>query len=184
MSSNANSQDYKTKRLVVTAMMICLIVLGTLLFRIPIPMTHGYIHLGDAMIYLGILLLGRKSGAVAASLGSALGDVLGGYAFWAPWTIIIKFAMAWLSGFIIDRRASHHEPGSRGLTMLYISAMAAGGIVMCAGYLVAERTMYGIWSTALIGLPWNIGQFIGGIIVALALNQGMSRIPYIKRLLS
>ena len=50
MSSNAS--DIRTNRLVFTSLMTCLVLLGTLLFRIPVPMTQGYVHLGDAMIYI------------------------------------------------------------------------------------------------------------------------------------
>ena len=78
---SSNSSDIRTNKLVFTALMTCLVLLGTILFRIPIPMTQGYVHLGDAMIYIGVLLLGKKYGAVAAALGSSLGDVLGGFAF-------------------------------------------------------------------------------------------------------
>ena len=39
------------------------------------------------MIFLAVLILGKKSGALAAGAGSALGDIIGGYAFWALWTL-------------------------------------------------------------------------------------------------
>ena len=136
-----HSSDIRTNKLVLTALMVCLVLLGTILFRIPVPMTQGYVHLGDAMVYTGVLLLGKKQGAVAAALGSSLADVLGGFAFWAPWSFFIK-----------------------------IVSMTAGGIIMCTGYLIAERVMYGSWAIAAIGLPWNAGQFAVGIAVALAMQ--------------
>ncbi|MBQ6456368.1 MAG: ECF transporter S component [Mogibacterium sp.] len=168
-----------TGRMVVSSLMICLVLLGTVLFRIPVPMTQGYVHLGDAMIFIGVMLLGRKQGAVSAALGSVLGDILGGYAFWAPWTFVIKFAMAYTAGYLIDKSAvpgSHGEAASRRLTAPAVVAMAAGGLVMCAGYLIAERIMYGSWAAALIGLPWNTGQFIVGIAVTAAAHPLFIRI--------
>ena len=167
------SADNKTRQLVTTALMICLIVLGTLIFRVPVPMTQGYIHLGDTMICLGVLLLGRKHAAAAAGLGSAMADILGGFAFWAPWSLVIKFAMAWTAGFIIERRAAYHGP--QGSTLLHITAMTAGGLVMCAGYLIAERIMYGSWAAAFIALPWNFGQFTAGIVLSLAIFHAMAK---------
>ena len=167
------SADNKTRQLVTTALMICLIVLGTLIFRVPVPMTQGYIHLGDTMICLGVLLLGRKHAAAAAGLGSAMADILGGFAFWAPWSLVIKFAMAWTAGFIIEKRAAHHGP--QGSTFLHVTAMTAGGLVMCAGYLIAERIMYGSWAAAFIALPWNFGQFTAGIALSLAIFRAMSK---------
>ena len=157
-----------TYKLVYTSLMICAVLLGTVIFRIPIPMTQGYVHLGDTMIFLGVLLLGKKEGAAAAGLGSALADILGGYAFWAPWTLLIKIAMAYISGFLIEKAELPKHAGSsrkRELAVL-IPSMTAGGLVMCAGYLAAERIMYGSWTIAALSLPWNIGQFVTGIVVA------------------
>ena len=153
-----------TAKLVYTSLTACLIMLGTIIFRIPVPMTQGYVHLGDAMIFAGVFILGKKQGAFAAALGSALGDVLGGFAFWAPWSFIIKFAMAYTAGSLTARSGK-------------IAAMTAGGLVMCSGYLIAERIMYGSWALALIGLPWNIGQFAVGIAVSLALKPLYRYIP-------
>ena len=36
------------------------------------------------------LLFGRRAGATAGGLGSAMADLLGGYPHWAPFTLIIK----------------------------------------------------------------------------------------------
>ena len=102
---NKGSSDKKTAGLVYTALMICLVLLGTVFFRIPIPMTQGYVHLGDTMIFLGVLMLGKRHGAAAAGLGSAMADVLGGFAFWAPWTLVIKSLMAFVTGLILERSA-------------------------------------------------------------------------------
>lgn len=175
-----NKDDRNTQMLVITALMICLVVLGTILFRIPIPMTRGYIHLGDAMIYLAVLLLGRKYGSAAGCLGSALGDILGGFGFWAPFTLVIKFAMAFTAGTIMDAHIHSHEPGSRGRVFLRISGMTAGGLIMCAGYLIVERFMYGGWAPAFLGVPWNIGQFVAGIIISLAVYQTLSKVSFLK----
>ncbi|MBR3183608.1 MAG: ECF transporter S component [Firmicutes bacterium] len=161
---STNSSDIRTNRLVFTSLMTCLVLLGTLLFRIPVPMTQGYVHLGDAMIYIAVFILGKKQGAVAAALGSSLGDVLGGFAFWAPWSFIIKFAMAYACGSLTEKTSK-------------IAAMTAGGLIMCAGYLIAERIMYGSWALAAIGLPWNAGQFAVGIVVSLAAQPLLNFIP-------
>ena len=83
----------KTSKVVLTALMMCLIILATMLIKIPIPFTQGYVHLGDAMIFLSVLILGWKSGIVAAGVGSMLGDIIGGAAAWAPWTLVIKGGM-------------------------------------------------------------------------------------------
>ena len=58
-----------------------------------------------------------------------------------------------------------------------IVSMIAGGLIMCAGYLIAERIMYGSWALAAVGLPWNIGQFAVGMAVSLAAQPLFRLLP-------
>ena len=171
---NNAASDNNTSGLVYTALMICLVLLGTVLFRIPVPMTQGYVHLGDTMIFLGVLMLGKRHGAAAAGLGSALADILGGYAFWAPWTLVIKSLMAFVTGLILERTARNHKHSYSNDRLVKLTAMTAGGILMCAGYLLAETVMYGSFALAVVGLPWNIGQVGVGMMLSLAIYPAMA----------
>lgn len=99
-----------TYRVVMTALMMCIIMIAILFVRVPIPFTQGYVHLGDAMIFLSVLILGWKYGAIAAALGGMLGDIVGGFAAWAPWTFGIKGIMALIMG---GHHNSIHEVGQR-----------------------------------------------------------------------
>ena len=56
---NSNMTNDKTGRLVLTALMACLVLLATYMIRILSPFTQGYIHLGDTMIFLSVLVLGK-----------------------------------------------------------------------------------------------------------------------------
>lgn len=169
---NNNMTDNRTSKLVLTALMMCIIMIATMFIKLPIPFTQGYVHLGDAMIFLSVILLGKKHGAVAAGLGSALGDILGGFAFWAPWTLFIKFAMAFIFGMFMEQK----EEGKIGS-----AAEFAGMIISCAvmvlGYYVAEGLMYGNWIAPLVGILWNIGQFAVGMVVAKVIAAALLRAP-------
>lgn len=173
--NNNNGRGGNLSKLVFAALIMGMILIATSFFRIPVPMTQGYVNLGDAVIFLGVLLLGRKYGAVAAGLGASLGDVLGGYAFFAPWTFLIKFAMAFVCGLIIEAavKKSHGQAGKKADVL----AMTVGGLVMVAGYLIVEIPMYGNAATALAEVPWNICQFIVGECVALAIGAALSKTP-------
>ena len=46
---------------------------------------------------------------------------------------------------------------------------------MVAGYFAAEGIMYGNWAAAALGIPWNIGQFVVGMIIAVALSTALCR---------
>jgi len=169
----------KTNELVMTALMICLITVSTMFFKIPIPFANGYVHLGDAMVFMSVLILGVRHGILAAAIGSALGDVLGGFAIWAPWTLVIKAVMALIMGlFIIAMMKSgakrHMKLG--GVPVIQIIGMALAGAWMVFGYYIAEGVLYG-WAVALIGIPWNIGQFVTGMVIASALAAALSKTP-------
>lgn len=91
----------KVEKLVMTALMTALITIVTVIIPIPVPFTNGYIHLGDSMIFLAVIILGWRYGAIAAALGSAFADLVLPYAYWAPWTFVIKGGMALILGFIL-----------------------------------------------------------------------------------
>ena len=101
------NSDKRINTVVMTGLMMGLILVATSLFKVPVPLSQGYVHLGDGMIFLAVLLLGKRNGALAAGLGSALGDLLGGFALWVPFTFVIKFLMAYLMGVVIDLLEKH-----------------------------------------------------------------------------
>jgi uncharacterized membrane protein len=51
---------------------------------------------------------------------------------------------------------------------------------MVIGYFVAEGVMYGSWIAPWIGVPWNIGQFVAGIIIAILLSKAVSKSNIMK----
>ncbi|MCI8631757.1 MAG: ECF transporter S component [Firmicutes bacterium] len=163
----------KTAKIVLTALMMCLIILSTMLIKVPIPFTQGYVHLGDAMIFLSVLILGWKYGAVAAGLGSMLGDIIGGAAAWAPWTLVIKGGMALLMGVCLKGSSSKIKE---------IIGMIFAGAFMTLGYYAAEGVMYGNWVVSALGIPWNIGQFTVGMIIAEIMAAALSKTPAVRYL--
>ncbi len=166
-----------TSKLVISALMMCIIMVAIMFIKIPIPFTQGYVHPGDAMIFLAVLVLGWKYGAIAAAFGGMLGDVLGGFAAWAPWTFCIKGVMAIILGLIIEA-AFKKEGRSRGMILaIEIVGMIIAGAFMTAGYYVAEGIMYGNWVVAAIGIPWNVGQFAVGMVLALVLAEALCKTP-------
>ena len=166
-----------TFKIVLTALMMCLIMVSILFIRIPIPFTQGYVHIGDAMIFLAVLVLGWKYGALAAALGGALGDLIGGFAMWAPWTFAIKGIMAIILGIVI-MAVSKNESISQGKFLAgEIIGMIISGAFMTVAYYFAEGIMYGNWIVPLMGIPWNIGQFAVGMVIAAVIATALCKTP-------
>ncbi len=170
MKSGKTFKNEPVMQMVATALVMALICVATMIIKIPIPMTEGYVHLGDAMIFLGVLILGKNRGALAAGIGSALGDLFAGYAAWIPWTLGIKFIMAFIMGFAIEKAAGKFP-------LVEVLAMILAGIEMVAGYYVAASLMTGNWVVPLASIPWNIGQFVMGIVLAVIFAAVLEKTP-------
>ncbi len=87
--------------MIYTGLMTALVLIATLFFKVPVPFTNGYVHLGDSMIFVAAIVLGWKGGAFAAGVGSAFADIIGVYAHWALPTLIIKTLMGAIVGLCI-----------------------------------------------------------------------------------
>jgi uncharacterized membrane protein len=145
----------------------------TYLIRIPIAPTRGYLNLGDVAIYFTAFTFGPVSALVAGGLGTALADVLSGYAQWAPISLFVHGLQGLVAGLLAmvpirgSRRWGPIEPA-------WLVALAGGMVVMCAGYLAAGAVMVGL-GAALTELPGNVLQnlagAVGGIPLTLAVRK-------------
>ena len=160
--------------MVLTALFMAMIMVLTAMTKIPVPATKGYVHLGDCMIFVAVVVLGRKYGTIAAGVGSALADIIGGYAYYAPVTLIVKSLMAFvMARFIIWalKKFEHHPVIPIGI------GMALAGALMATGYYCAEVIMYGNFLLPVAAIPGNIAQFVAGMAVALPLTAALSKTP-------
>jgi len=163
----------KTKKIVVSAMMIAMVAVATMIIRIPTPATQGYVNMGDALIFVSALLFGPKIGFIAGGLGSALADILAGYTNWAPWTFVIKGLEGFIAGFLVYRLSKSDN------LIINIISLVVAGLWMAVGYFIASSIMYGT-AAALTDFPSNILQATAGIVVGLPLAKLLGRIDYIK----
>ena len=103
-------------RIALAALLIALTTVFTLLIRVPVPVTQGYVNLSSVAITFSGLIFGPWMGGVAGGIGAALADLLGGYAQFALLSLIAHgsegFLIGWLGrGAQVDRR---HDPGVAG----------------------------------------------------------------------
>lgn len=152
----------KTKNIAKTALMIALIFVGTFSIRIPNPATGGYFHMGDSMIFLGVIILGKRNGAIAGAMGGALADLLCGATIWIGPTLIIKFIMAWIMAATIE-----HNLFNRCST---ISGAALGGIFQIIAYTLVETLLF-TWPAALGALPGLTMQTVVGFTIYIILAR-------------
>lgn len=152
-------------RVAVLAVLTAVTAVFTYLIRIPIAPTRGYLNLGDVAIYFTAFSFGPVSALVTGGLGTALADVLSGYAQWAPISLFVHGLQGCVAGLLamvpISRKKS---PGKAwgALEPGWLLAFAGGTVVMCAGYLAAGTVMVGL-GAALAELPGNILQNVAGV---------------------
>lgn len=173
-----------TKKIALNGLMIALVFLGTYLTRIPGPVPPGYINFGDAIIMIAAILLGRNTGLVAGSIGSAIADIVSGGMIFAPFTFIIKGVEGFVIGLIVTN-AGEDRKGEA----LKIIAVIIGSGIMVAGYFFAELTALQIfdktfgYTAAITELPLNLIQGGISIIIGYALTSVLTRAGIKKALI-
>ncbi len=113
--------------------------------HIPIP-TGGYIHVGDALIYLAACLLPLPWAMAAGAIGGMLADLLTA-PVWAPATFVIKALIC----------LPFTSKGERLLCARNVAAMVAAGFL--------SPTLYGFFNVFL-AQAWTAfwPQFLGTLI--------------------
>jgi uncharacterized membrane protein len=133
--------------------------------------TKGYINLADVAIFFTALTFGPFTALAAGGLGTALADILGGYAQWAPITFFAHGIQGLLIGLIF--KASGFENRARMVAAL-ILAFVAGTLFMAGTYFVTAGVMYG-FAAAATEIPGNILQNAAGVIIGFPLYLAVKR---------
>jgi len=90
------------RQVALTAVFIAVVFVFTVIVAISIPATHGFWNVGETGVYLAALVGGPIVGAIAGGIGSALADLVLGYAIYAPGTLVIKASEGFITGFLYD----------------------------------------------------------------------------------
>lgn len=155
-------------KLCFSGMFAALICVATMVIQIPAPLA-GYVHFGDCFILIAAWVLGPWYGFAAGGIGSALADLLTGYAHYVPGTLIIKGLMAVAAALIFHALASksdkHRLPG-------FIVSGLAAELIMVAGYYLYKATfLQRGWIATLANIPSNCVQGAFGLVFGVVLIQ-------------
>jgi uncharacterized membrane protein len=159
------------KQLALVALFMALVAVATMIVRIPIPQTNGYMNLGDSMVLLCGIFFGPSLGFMAGGIGSALADIFGGYYQWAPWTLFIKGIEAMLMGLSVKYLKINTER----ITLFIVACFIVSAAWMVLGYYATEVFMYD-QKAALAEVPANLLQAAGSVILATLLLPLFGRI--------
>lgn len=174
-----NKQEISVKDLVMTGLWIAMVTVTTMIF-FPLP-GQGYFNLGDSAVFLGVYLLGRRNGTIAAGIGAALADVILGYTVFAPFTLVIKALMAFIFGSFLLFSEGKVKSKSKKVPVSSVLGIGLAIVVLVGGYYMAEWLISGSSTAPLLAIPWNILQGMLGGFIALMLIAGIRGIRMPKK---
>lgn len=158
------------KKIVFSALLAALTCVFTTVTKIPIWFAPGYINMGDCVVLLCGWLTSPVYAFLAAGVGSALADLISGYAVYAPVTFLIKGLVA-LTAYYGFKRLS--KKFKKGISKALSGVLAE--LVMILGYFVFESFLYGI-EFALLNIPANAVQGAYGIMVGIILAKTFEKV--------
>jgi uncharacterized membrane protein len=124
------------QRLIVEAAAYTVVTfLATVILAVEVPATGGYFNLGEAAIYsIAFIASTPLVAGVAAGLGPAIADIVLGYGYFAPGTLIIKFAEGYVVAYLAGRLRRGELPGwakvGGPLLALAIAAVLVAGMAL------------------------------------------------------
>ena len=132
---------------------------------LQIPSHNGYIHIGDAFIYLAACLLPLPYAASVGAIGALLADCLTGFAIWAPGSVIIKAVTVLFFS----------AKGNKIVSLTNIVAIVPATVVCMGGYYLYESIIIGNFISPLSGIPGSITQSVGSSIVFIAFGFALDK---------
>ena len=165
-------RNKKILKLTQCALIIAVSYIGFQFLRIDIPVgtERTAVHLGNAFVVLGSLLIGGGWGAVAGALGLTLADVTSGYITSAPKTFILKLIMGAVAGLVAGK-IMHKTQKTTAKDQAKV-AMAAS--IVSLGLNVALDPIFGyFYKTYIIGVPQDMAANLSKIGSATSLVNGV-----------
>jgi uncharacterized membrane protein len=173
-----NSQTKSSQRIremVQIALMTAITYLSVSFLHIPYG-NGGVVHLGDSIIFATAILFGTRQAVISGAIGMTMFDAFSQYAYYAPYTFVIKAIMALVIGLIAN------SGDSKGRSWIKnIIAIVLAGAWGVAGYYGAEVIMYGNLYTPLSYIPGNIIQVTAGGAIAVVLVKALRNTNYFNR---
>ena len=163
----------KTRLIVLSALLAALVFLATAyILHIPVGGNGGYVHVGDAFIYLAAVILPTPYAMAAAAIGAGLADIATGSAIWAIPTMIIKPILV-----LFFTNKTEKIVNTRNIV-----ATVLAGVTGTILYMIADGIMIGSMQAAfvmnLVGLVQPVGSAIVFIIVGFAFDKAKIKSKY------
>lgn len=159
------------KKMALTGVFSAMIFVMT--YFIKVPVASGYVHFGDALIYICAGFIGGPWAMLAGAIGAGLADLIGGYAIYAPATIIIKALIAIPFVLVLKNKEKLLTPLSALMTI-------PAGLITVGGYFAADMIIDKTY--AVVDIPGNAIQAVGSAVIFIVLALAFDTVKIKKRL--
>lgn len=161
----------KVNYLVVTGIMAALIMLMTAyICHIPVGTNGGYVHFGDALIYLSAAILPKPYALAAAAIGGGLADLFTA-PMWLPATIVIKM-------LIVLPFTDHSQ---KIVSIRNVVAMVLAYFISGFGYFAAEYILFETISVFWISMLQSLVQSGGSAVFFIVFGMALDKTGFKKR---
>lgn len=164
----------KIKYMAMTGIMAAMITIMTAyICHVPIGMNGGYIHFGDAIIYLAAVLLPKPYAITAAAIGGGLADLFTA-PVWAPATIMIKMLLV----LPFERKCA------KIITKRNIMSTIIAYFISGIGYYAAEKILFEEGAVLAVTMGQTLIQSLGSAVVFILLGLAMDKAHVKNRFIS
>lgn len=159
-------KQQQLRELVEISLFAALIFISVYALRIPVG--AQFIHFGNALVVVGVLLFGSKKGTLAAAIGLGIFDVLGGYASVAWITILESLIVCFVLHLVYEKGMKSTDKPANIVTVGVIAAITKVILNLIkytiTGSLVGNLSVAASFSAALVKIMGSYGSAIATII--------------------
>jgi uncharacterized repeat protein (TIGR04002 family) len=158
------------KLMLITALFMAMTAVFILFVRIPYGV--GIIHVGDSIIYLAACILPFPYALIAAGVGGAMANVLGGHLMFAPFTLIIKALIT----------LPYSAKSEIILTKRNALMVLPAGVITIAGYFVTVWILFDR-AAAIAAVYGDVIQATGSAVVFIVLAAALDKAKFKQRII-
>lgn len=172
------------------------VVFSYLQFKISLPGGDATsIHLGNAVVVLGALLMGGPLGGLAGAIGMCLGDLFDPiYITYVPKTLVLKLCIGLIAGFVAHKLGKINEKHEPKQYFGWVVAAAVAGLLFNC---IFDPLVGYYYKLLILGKPaaeltlaWNIGattinavlSTIVSVVIYMALRPALEKAGMLQKI--
>lgn len=139
----------KTRELVILSLYAALIIVSVQFIRIPFG--PQFVHLGNALVVIAVLIFGARKGALVATVGLGLFDILNGYAAEVWITILESLIVCYVLYLVFEKFLKSNDKMANIIII---------GVIAAVTKIILNFVKYTIINSVVAALPLNAAMVL------------------------